>query len=86
MIVMLAPRTHLNARKNPFVLVIIGVPRLIISFPSGCMKSVRIPWLFLFEYFISFLPSLLIPLVYIFPSEIYRKELQIVIRQCLHRS
>jgi hypothetical protein len=106
LIIMLAARTHSNARKkqtykqylreqfheykhliiSPFALVIIGVPRLIISFLSGCMKSLRNPWLFLFGYFISFLPPLLIPLLYILPSETYTKELRIVIRRCLHRN
>ena len=71
---------------SPFILVIIGVPRLIISFLSGCMKSLRNPWLFLFGYFISFLPPLLIPLIYILPSETFKKELRIVIRRCLHRN
>jgi hypothetical protein len=44
------------------------------------MKSGRDPWLFLFGYFISFLPPLLIPIIFILPSEIYRKKLQIVLK------
>ena len=60
---------------SPILLVILGVPRLIISFLSGCMESVRNPWLYLFGYFISFLPSLLIPIIFILLSETYRKEL-----------
>jgi hypothetical protein len=65
---------------SPIILVILAIPRLIISFLSGCMKSGRDPWLFLFGYFISFLPPLLIPIIFILPSEIYRKELQIVLK------
>jgi hypothetical protein len=63
---------------SPIILVLLAIPRLIISFLSGCMESVRDPWLFLFGYFISFLPSLLIPIIFILPSEIYRKELNLV--------
>ena len=44
---------------SPIILVILALPRLIISLLSGCMKSVRDPWLFLLGYFISFLPSVL---------------------------
>jgi len=65
---------------SPIILVLLAVPRLIISFLSGCMESVRNPWLFLFGYFISFLPSLLIPIIFILPSEIYRKELEVVLK------
>ncbi|CAF0930767.1 unnamed protein product [Adineta steineri] len=79
-------REHKHLIISPCALVIIGVPRLIISFLSGCMKSLRNPWLFLTGYFISFLPPLLIPLLYILPSKTYMKELQIVIRRCLHRN
>ncbi|CAF1003630.1 unnamed protein product [Adineta steineri] len=79
-------REHKHLIISPCALVIIGVPRLIISFLSGCMKSLRNPWLFLFGYFISFLPTLLIPLLYLLPSKTYTKELQIVVRRCLHRN
>ncbi len=75
-------REQFNKQKHlifsPIILVLLAIPRLIISFLSGCMESVRDPWLFLFGYFISFLPSLLIPIIFILPSEIYRKELNLV--------
>ncbi len=87
-IIINAARIHSNARKKQsykqylqeqfdkqkhLILVLLAVPRLIISFLSGCMESVRDPWLFLFGYFISFLPPLLIPIIFILPSEIYTK-------------
>lgn len=64
---------------SPIFIIFLGVPRLIISFLSGCMGSVRDPWLYLFGYFISFLPSLLIPIIFIFPSEIYRKQFEVIL-------
>jgi hypothetical protein len=73
-------REHKHLIVSPIILVLLGVPRLIISFLSGCMGSVRDPWLFLFGYFISFLPSLLIPIIFTLPSEVYRKELMIILK------
>jgi hypothetical protein len=66
---------------SPIILIILVIPRLVISFLSGCMKSGRDPWLFLFGYFISFLPSLLTPIVFIFPSKTYRKELLVAVQR-----
>ncbi|CAF1155450.1 unnamed protein product [Rotaria sordida] len=66
---------------GPIINVILSIPRLIISFLSGCMKSNRDPWLFLFGYFISFMPPLLTLIVFILPSETYKKELDTIIKQ-----
>ncbi len=47
-------REQFNKQKHlifsPIILVLLAIPRLIISFLSGCMESVRDPWLF---YFVS---------------------------------
>ena len=59
---------------SPLVLIILALPQLIISFMSRCMKSFRDPWLFLFGYLISFLPSMLILSVFVLPSETYKHE------------
>ena len=45
-------RQHKNLLVGPSVLIILGIPRLIISFSSGCMKSPTNSWLFLLGYFI----------------------------------
>ncbi|CAF3512691.1 unnamed protein product [Rotaria sp. Silwood1] len=66
---------------SPIINVILSIPRLIISFLSGCMKSNRDPQLFLFGYFISFLPLSLTLIVFILPSEPYKKQFDIVIKQ-----
>lgn len=64
---------------SPILLVTLALPRLVISFLSGCMKSPRDPWLFLFGYFISFLPPMLIFVVFILPSKYYKKEFRLTI-------
>jgi len=66
---------------SPIVLIILALPRLIISFLSGCMKSPRDPWLFLVGYFISFVPPILIFIVFVIPSKIYKNELKETIKQ-----
>ena len=56
------------------MLVVLALPRLIISFVSGCMRSTRNPWLFLTGYFVSFVPPLMIFVVFVLPSTVYKKE------------
>jgi hypothetical protein len=62
---------HKNLVIGPIVLIILGIPRLIISFVSGCMKSPTNSWLFLFGYFISLIPSLLTFILFVLPSNTY---------------
>jgi hypothetical protein len=64
-------RQHKNLVIGPIVLIILGIPRLIISFTSGCMKSPTNSWLFLLGYFISLIPSLLTFILFILPSNTY---------------
>ncbi|CAF4455972.1 unnamed protein product [Rotaria sp. Silwood2] len=66
-------------------LILLALPRLIISFISGCMKSPRNPWLYLFGYFISFTPSMVTFIVYILPSEQYKKEFTAAIQHIIQR-
>jgi len=65
---------HKHRLFSSFILIIIAMPRLIISFISQCMKSAQNPWLYLSGYFISFIPPLLVFILYVLPSEFYRKE------------
>jgi hypothetical protein len=59
---------------SPFILVLLALPRPILAFLSGCMKSPRDPWRFLISYFVSFIPSILTFVIFVLPSEIYKKE------------
>jgi hypothetical protein len=67
-------REHRHLLTAPIVLVILALPRLIITFVSKCMNSTGDAWLFLVGYFISFIPSMLTFIVFISPSKFYRKE------------
>ncbi|CAF1535660.1 unnamed protein product [Adineta ricciae] len=82
-------RTQIAEHKHhiisPFILVLLTIPRLIISFFSGCMKSIRNPWLFLFGYFISFIPPLLTFVIFVWPSETYKKEIKTILQRQRNR-
>ena len=67
-------RQHKHLLTAPIVLVILALPRLIITFVSKCMKSTGDSWLFLVGYFISFIPPMLTFVVFILPSKFYKKE------------
>jgi hypothetical protein len=76
---------HKQILLSPLILILLALPRLIISFVSGCMKSARNPWLFLAAYFISFIPTLLHFVVFVLPSAMYRKQLRDVFRRIRQR-
>jgi hypothetical protein len=65
---------HKHRLFSSLILFLIGMPRLIISLVSKCMQSARNPWLYLSGYFISFIPPLLVMIIFVLPSEFYRKE------------
>jgi hypothetical protein len=69
-------KEQIHERKNLLigssVLAILAVPRLIISFVSGCMKSINDSWLFLLGYFISLIPPLLTFILFVLPSKTYK--------------
>ncbi|CAF0983577.1 unnamed protein product [Adineta steineri] len=58
---------------SPIVLLVLSIPRLIISLLPGCVKTSVNLWLYLGPYFISFTPPMLIFLIFVVPSELYMK-------------
>jgi len=64
---------HKQLLISSFILLILAMPRLIISLISGCVDPSNNPWLYLSAYFISFTPPMLIFIVFVLPSELYRK-------------
>ncbi|CAF1064126.1 unnamed protein product [Adineta steineri] len=66
-------REHKQLIISPIVLLILSIPRLIISLLPGCAKTSENLWLYLGAYFISFTPSMLIFLIFVFPSKSYMK-------------
>jgi hypothetical protein len=67
-------RYHKHLIISPIILVILALPRIILIFVSGCMKSARDPWLFLIGYFISFVPVSFMFVVFVWPSKKYKNE------------
>lgn len=71
---------HKHILISPLILVILSLPRLIISLISSCIKSSRNPWLYLCGYLISFIPSILIFVVFVIPSKLYITEFKKTIK------
>ncbi|CAF1284611.1 unnamed protein product [Adineta steineri] len=78
-------REHKRLLISPSILLILSMPRLIISLLSGCVKVSDKPWLYLFAYFISFTPSILVFTVFVVPSKLYRKTLKETLRNWQRR-
>ena len=76
---------HKHLLAAPVVSVILGLPRLIIASVSKCMESNDESWLYLIGYFISFLPSMLTSVIYIVPSEFYKKKFSKTVVQLRRR-
>ncbi|CAF3755523.1 unnamed protein product [Rotaria sp. Silwood1] len=69
-------REHKHLFTAPVLLVILALPRLILSFASKCMNSTNDAWLFLIGYFISCIPPMLTFVVFILPSKFYKQQLR----------
>jgi hypothetical protein len=72
---------HSHLFLAPLLLIILAIPRLIISYTLRCMKSNNNSWLFLTGYFISFIPSTLTFVVFVIPSKLYKREFYKSIQQ-----
>ncbi|CAF3966927.1 unnamed protein product [Adineta steineri] len=72
---------HKNLILNSILLIILALPRLIISFLPNCMKSPKEYKLFLASYFISFIPPILHFFIFVLTSKIYKKEFTTMFRQ-----
>ncbi len=67
-------RRHKHLIISPIVLVMLAVPRIILTSILGCMRSARNPWLFLIGYFVSFVPAFVTFFVFVLPSTTYKKN------------
>ncbi|CAF0974745.1 unnamed protein product [Adineta ricciae] len=66
-------KEHKQLVVSPIILVLLSTPRLVISLLSGCIGVSHYTWLYLCGYFISFTPSILVFIVFVLPSNSYRK-------------
>lgn len=77
-------REHLREQFNehkqliisPIILVVLSIPRMLISLFSTCVKSSRNPWLYLSGYFISLIPSVVMFIAFVLPSNLYKQQLK----------
>ncbi|CAF0857365.1 unnamed protein product [Adineta steineri] len=74
-------REHKQLLISPIILLILSLPRLIISMLSECVNPSNNRLLFIFGYFISFTPSMLMFIVFVLPSALYRKTFQETFRR-----
>jgi hypothetical protein len=66
-------REHKQLIISPMILLVLSIPRLIISLlPDGVKVSENL-WLYLSAYLISFIPPMLIFIIFVVPSEFYMK-------------
>ncbi|CAF1238553.1 unnamed protein product [Adineta ricciae] len=65
---------HQHLLIAPIMLCILALPRLVFSYVTKCMNSTRDSWIFLSGYFISFIPLMITFLIFVLPSEFYRRE------------
>ena len=79
-------REHKQLVISPVILVLLAFPRVVISLLSSCLNWSRYSWLLLCAYFISFVPAILICIVFVLPSELYRKQLKAALKCCQRRS
>jgi hypothetical protein len=66
-------KEHKQLIISPMILLILSIPRLIISLLPDNVKISENLWLYLSAYFISFVPSMLIFAIFVTPSELYMK-------------
>ncbi|CAF1126651.1 unnamed protein product [Adineta ricciae] len=64
---------HKQLVISSIILLFLSAPRLIISLLSGCTNVSDQAWLYLSAYFISFIPSILVFVVFVVPSSSYQK-------------
>ena len=77
---------QLKKHKQPLIssviLLVLSLPRLIISLQPGCVDVSANRWLYLSAYFISFTPSMLVFVVFVLPSELYKRTLKETLARC----
>ncbi|CAF1081204.1 unnamed protein product [Adineta ricciae] len=66
-------KEHKQLIISPVILLCLSIPRLAISLLPGCVNTSEYLWLYLSAYFISFMPSILIFVIFVAPSELYMK-------------
>jgi len=72
---------HKHLLTAPIILVVLALPRLILTYLLKCMESESDAWLYLCIYLATFIPSMLTFVIFILPSKFYKKEFQKSVQQ-----
>jgi hypothetical protein len=78
-------RYHKHLLISPLILVVLALPRLVLSFIQGCMGSPRESWFYIIGYSIAFIPSIMTFVVFALPSDVYMKQFTQSMKQLCHR-
>lgn len=65
---------HKQLLISPVALAIVSSPRVIISLVPGCINTNENRWIYLSAYFISFIPAMLIFIIFVLPSDLYKEK------------
>lgn len=76
---------HKHLLISPLVLVILASPRLIIALLPACTDVSQNHWLYLSAYFIAFIPSMLVFIIFVLPSSMYKKKFKDTLRSWQQR-
>lgn len=77
---------HRQLVISPIVILILSLPRLFFSLISACLDASKNPWLYLCGYFISFTPPMFIFVIFVLPSDLYKKTFKETMRSWRHRN
>jgi len=64
---------HKRLLIAPIILVVLALPKLILTYLLECMESESDAWLYLCIYLVAFIPSMLTFVIFILPSKFYKK-------------
>jgi hypothetical protein len=76
---------HKHLLTASITLILLALPRLIISFINRCMRSAHEPWLYLIGYYLSFTPTMLTFFVFVLPSTTYKNEFDKLVEKTIRR-
>lgn len=78
-------KEHKQLLISSIILLVLSLPRLIIALMPGCIDIYDHRWLYLSGYFISFTPCMLVFVIFVVPSEFYKKKFKETLERCFNR-
>jgi hypothetical protein len=79
-------KQHKHLLISPIILIILSLPRLIISFTLDCQKSSKHFWFYLIGYFLSFMPAVFVFMIFVLPSAGFKRAFKQAILRVRRRA